>query len=226
MAEGINTPLFADSALRCYYRFNSGFLTTDSKNSLTLTSNGSPVNVNGKFGNGVSLDTSSYFSRNTQLTTTNPFTFSINVWIKDYTAGCIFSAKAGSYEWYFGTNTTHLFVHAHWTDDSDKDISATLPVGYDSTRWNMITITADQPASDAIIKGYVNKTLVINDTTSSKNVGVVEAPYYLSYFHIEGKNTSAGKIDDFMFFENKILTTTEIDQLYTETGGSFIFNMI
>src|SRR5574343_311002 len=215
MAEGINTSLFADPALKCYYRFNSGALTTDSKNSLTLTSNGTPTDVAGKFGNGVSLDTSAYFSRNTQLTNSNPYAFSINVWVKDYTAGCIFSAKAGSYEWYVSTSATHLGVHAHWTDNTDTDITAgAYPGGTDTAKWNMITITADQPASDAIIKGYVNKTLVINQTVSGKNVGVVEAPFYLSYYHVEGKNGSTGKIDDFMFFENKVLTTTEIDQLY------------
>lgn len=224
MAEGINTSLFADASLQCYYRFNSGALTTDSKGSLTLTSNGSPTDVAGKFGNGVYLDTSAYFSRSTALTA-NGDSWSINMWVKDHVTGAFFSANSGGYECYVGNNLTDLYSSICWSDSTQDGYSGTIS-GFDATDWNMVTITTEQSGGNVIVKGYVNTEIIFNQTKVGKTNSGLFSPFYFSYYHVEGKNTSAGKIDDFMFFKNKVLTTTEIEQLYNETGGSFIFNMI
>lgn len=222
MAEGIQTSLFSSPNLQWYYRFNSGALTTDSKGSFTLTSHGSPSDTSGKYGNGVDLNTSSYFSRSSSLTSDGE-SFSISFWVKDSSV-CLFSSNSGSYEFYIQNipSTSKTSIHLEFTSGS-LDFQQSYHSSWNNSLWCFFVLTVEQSGGNVIARVYHNANLVETNTQTGKTIKGLSSPYYFSYYHAEGKGGSYGKFDDCMFFKNKVLTQNEINELFFNKSAFLSF---
>jgi len=88
------------SALKAYYRFESGALTTDSKGSNTLSAVSDPAETTGYFGGGADFDGNDAYSivDASDLKPTGHFT--VGAWVKTSTTG----AEQGIFQSWHGTN--------------------------------------------------------------------------------------------------------------------------
>ena len=210
------TKLFTDSDAFSLYRFRNGALTTDAKNGYTLTiAAGTPTYSKIKYGGGVLLDTSAYYSRNTQFW--NGFQhFTINVWLKSW-YGVITSGKSGTYEFYWAKTATTLSLHMRWVGNTDGDYSVTLPAWFDDSKVNMFTWTVTYSGGDTNIRVYLNAVLIYNTWVLGKVPSPWEAPYYIGAYYIEGKQGANGRMTNH-FMMTRYVTAKEVKSLYVDPG--------
>lgn len=202
-----------------YLRFESGALNTDALGGLTWsTGAGTPTSAIGKFGGGVSFDTSSYITSADALGRA-PFVngWWVNAWVKDWT-GAVFSAKAGGYENYCSLNSTNMALHLQTSTDVGKDANTVFPVGWDPTILNMLTWVAVSAGGTMHLKFYLNGVQFADTTYAGFDPGLCEAQSRIASYYIEGKNGTSGILDDLLLGANTIITDAEIVSLYRARG--------
>lgn len=215
--EAIRNPLFKNVNAFANYRFSSGFLTTDSKGGHTLSIGaGTPIATTGKYGGGISLDTSSYYQRATAFTAGGSWSF--NAWVRNW-LGSIFSCKSGSSEVYFQISGTTLNLTSVSTDGSSVSVSIGLPAGFNAAIYNMVTVVAHLSGADTVYYIYCNGTEIYNTGTTynGKFPGAMESPYLIGSYYIEGKNGTLGDVDD-IFMYTDAFTASEVRSLYVNRG--------
>lgn len=212
------------SNLVAYYKFSTGALTTDSKDSYTLTSHGSPTTITGKYGTGIRLNTTTdYYSRSSAWTT-NGTDFSVSAWARNYSRA-LWSCTASNNEHYLQFFSDRLVLHSMNTDTTIGGVTKTFPAGYNPAIWHHYVVTVAKSGSNYISTLYLDSVSLGNTTTTNKTVAACQSSQYIGYFAVENKNGSGGDVDDFAFF-NKALSQAEITSLYIDTGGSLFFNLI
>src|SRR3990167_10388794 len=88
MAELNSTAFLNDSDLKAYYRFESGALTTDTKNSHTLTGISDPAeNTGGKYHGAVTLDGNDAYSAVDHADFQPAGNFTLTFWFRSATTG-------------------------------------------------------------------------------------------------------------------------------------------
>lgn len=223
MAELRSTTLFNDGSLVAYYRFENGALTTDSKGTNTLTAGGSPSSTNGKYGGGVGFTASDTFVTANQFTSGG--SFSLNCWYLNCADGFyIASIKSSGYEHYFtvGTQANQINFLCQHTDSTNVGHQATVPGGFNTNAWHMITYTTDGQCNIDI---YLDAVSVYSGQDVGKNPGVCENSFNINKLFFEGSGQTTGTLDDMSFFSKK-LVASEVKILYTDTNAGFLFNLI
>jgi hypothetical protein len=222
MAELITTSLISDANLASYYRFNSGALTTDSKGSSTLTDHGTVAETaSGKYGYAADFgtgNTTDFFTLATTFGITDATSqFSINMWVKfpyGEPSGLVnfFDLRPSSNDCYFEArySSGSIAVDAKGTADS-------YAVNLADSKWHMMTAIRN----GTNFKLYIDTVQRISVT---EGVGVATGGFFLG--NNSGGTRAINAIMDDVAIFTKALSALEMDQLYAETGGSFIFNMI
>lgn len=218
-----STPLFTDANAFAYYRFRTGALTADSIGANTLTAGGVPLGVAGKYGKGIRFNVASYYSTSIANFTVGG-SWGLNIWAKNYFQG-MFSNNAGGYEYYGGINTVNMYFNIMFSDGSNASYNVGLPVGFNNAKWNMYTFQVQSSGSDTIGAIHLNSRLLYTATHTGKFPAVMVAPFYLSYFHVEGKNGSYGDIDD-VYFKRSTFTTKQLKQMYNNMLGGALLPLI
>jgi len=223
------TGYLSDPALKAYYRFESGALTTDSSGeSNTLTDIGTPSLGTGVFGGSAYFDGSEGYSisDDTDFETTNPFTISLWVKTSQATEAYLFQrwsrldadVKAG---WLLRLNGSG-FPEFNSGDNTGST---------ENTDWKRVTGTTDcaDGSWHHIVAGWSGSNLFVyvDGKKDATDVAWANAPGYnaTGYFRIGCGNTSGsnqsfltGDLDDVAFFDNKVLSSKDVQALYQ--GGS------
>jgi hypothetical protein len=221
--ELYSTPLYSDANLVAYYRLEN---TADSKGSYTLTNNNSVTFVAGEFNNAAAFtgNTQSLANTSVPLTTSNAGVYSFTLWIKVTTAPSnsqqdivsIQSSGAKLQEWrYIDSSGTKTFGVSDYNGSigTTNTFSQTFTVG----TWYLVTVNKNGTAIQVFVNGISigTSTLTLSDGNGVSNLGVT-----LGHSPNTGTTVSfPGVIDDCAFF-NRILTATEISNLYNGTWST------
>lgn len=225
------TPLFNNLSLKAYYRFSSGALTTDSKDSHTLTAISDPAeDASGKFGGAVVLDGNDgyYATDHSDFKPTGVFT--MGAWIKTSTTTGIqniltsfnyAASKFAGIQIRVDANKFSLYSFRNTGISAGTDYQVvTGGTSVSDGNWHLVVGTWD----GSYLRVYVDGT---SDATA---VAWSYAPGYqaTNYVQIgyEDDDTNAvgqffnGSLDDLFIFNGKALSATEISNLYNGTWPS------
>jgi hypothetical protein len=224
--ELFETSLISDPNLLAYYRFNSGALTTDSKNSNTLTNNNTVgETAGGIFGYGADFgaaNSSKYFSISDDLGL-NGQTVSIGFWFK-------FLDTSAKQEFFLlNDSTTNTQLYAYYESSVFYLQRYRAGVDYDTVSTAFTTDLAPHFVVCTLSNGGAGGPMELFIDNVSKGTisvpatsGTVPQP---NSFQI-GKGPSAsyfrGYMDDFSV-SNKVLSTAEMNQLYLSPGNFLAF---
>lgn len=228
--ELFNTSLFNDASLKAYYRFNSGGLTTDSKNSYTLTNNGTVTeDASGIFGYSATLGTS---NTTKYLFTTNPLDIdggacSINMWVKLTTE----LTGAGRYQFVHLTNNTsktnyqifyeynggspYIAIGRNKPEVAFQSVTSSVVMG--TSNWYMLTLSYN----NTDVFGYINGVSIGSIGASGSGVGTIATGCYFGY-HTEAAGRYASCIFDDVSVFNRYLTDSEVPILYQSQVKKFM----
>lgn len=216
--ELFTTSLFNDANLKSYYRLESDG--TDSKGSITLSSNGTPSFSTGEFGNAVSSTSNGQL----QNTTSCPLTYvdfgsawSISYWFnRASTSGnvmcfliassAILSRRRDTYIDFNGAGA-NVVVH---TEYPATTITGATTISLNT--WYHCAATFDGTTMTLYINGISDGTALppYNQNITNTSSSTAVAGYYDGTSTV---NNWDGLIDDFAVF-NRALTSTEVSQLY------------
>lgn len=220
--------LYGDANLVAYYRFNSGALTTDSKNSFTLTNNNTVGEGTGKFGVGADFGNSKSIA-NKSLSIANNLgiaggAITINLWVKINTA----PSSGDTYRLVVQSSTNNvsnvliyrnsggiLQLFFERLRDGVAGDSFTYNVDLGTSVWQMITLTYN----GTTLIGYLNGNPVGSKAASGTGSGPTA-----NLFRLGNTEYALTLMDDVSVF-NRALTATEISDYYiSKSSGSGFFN--
>ena len=232
--ELYSTPLFGDSNLIHYYRFEGN--SNDSKGS----TNGTDVSVSysasyGFFGQGVYFNGSARIYFSGHVTSSNS-PFSVSFWMKSATTGLstIFADgiawdgdNAGVYLWLGDSSGKPFFQLRNGVSNGQSNLQSTTNV-YNGN-WHHVVLTCTGDTSSNGQKVYVDGSLNAQMTPNFNVANPSGSNYYLG----SGRSDSnvynyTGYLDDLAFF-SRVLTPTEVNNLYTGNwpkGGIFFHNYL
>lgn len=222
--EALRTSLFSSANLIAYYRFESGALTTDSKDSKTLTNSGTVGEGTGVYGGCADFgatNTSKYFYRSDAIGISGTSALSINLWVKIYsepsgTEYALVAHNNGSVgNRYFLTRYTATGI---WVNNSGTQSTYTVNLG--TSDWNMITFTR---ASGGTAYTYLNGVLVDTITNGAGPSGINQLT--IGRQENAAANYLKGLMDDVTIF-NTQLSAAQIIELYRNPGGAFILTQL
>jgi len=222
MAELNSTSLLADGSLNAYYRFENANDTTANARHLTPTTT---ISYNpAKYGNGADLGASNStlgYDRNDSLGITGTTDFSVSFWLKLQT-----EISSGEYDLlYFDTITgaNRLCIIRYEYNGGTRRLGiygSGTQANYNITLGTSLYyhIVGTFVRGGGAMNLYVNNAVVATGTTGASSGNGVDKT------HIgkadSSSNWTSGILDDMAFF-SKILSTTEINTLYNNTGGGF-----
>lgn len=215
-AELNNTVLKNSSALKAYYRFESGALTTDSSgNTHTLTDISDPADTTGVYGGGVILDSDDAYSHADHADFKPTGAFTIGGWVKRSATGAyaffaqsFSNAGGGTIGWQLGFNNSNqaYFVVGY---ASLKTASSTAT--YTDGAWHHFVATCD----GTNIRLYVDGAIVA--TTASSYPTYYSTNYVrIGCANYSGTNTDFfnGSLDDVFLVNGTALSADQIKELY------------
>ena len=231
--ELINTPLY-NSSLRAYYRMSTGALTTDSKNSYTLTNNGTVADGTGKFGGGAdggATNSTKYFNVDSALGLSGGNAAkSMFCWFKMNTE----LSGADSYGVLASIANADVDTQyriGYWRDGSTNKVAVdrgkngigTTPIystqALGTTNFNHLGFTWD----GTTLRAYFNGAEYGNSTPSGAgNNGLTDK---LTILRDTTANYQSAIIDEVAIWDTA-LSATDVSNLYTgnfPSGGSPIF---
>jgi len=229
--ELYSTPLFGDANLRAYYRFNTGALTTDSKDSYTLTNNNTVGEDTGKFGIGADFgdaNTNKCFSQASDWGLTSAGSFTISFWIKLNTETPASDGNNIRF-WQVDVNDAHRSIP--WVDygyystpgyrlirvyryGATFDIFDSAQINLGTTTWHLITVTYDGSTVTLYIDGAYSNSVASSGTLATP---VTEIASLGCAFDWSMYNSAI--FDDFAVFD-RALTATEVGNLYNGTWST------
>jgi len=222
--ELFNHSLCNDSALKAYYRFESGALTTDSTaNGHTLTAISDPASVTGYYGGGVDLDSNDAYSAtdHSDFRPTGPFTIGGRIKTSVYPVG-IFHSRTQDTGKYYGI-WLNLFTNGTVRVGSAKGTGGSQNIDYQvansttvvsNNAWHFIVGTWDESNLKIYVDGLLEAT-----------VSWTAPPVYFSTNYIRIGCTDqigtpvqflTGSLDEVFLFNGKALSATEVSDLYYE----------
>lgn len=232
--EVLSSAFINDANLKAYWRLEN---VNDSKNSYNLTNNNTVTFTGAKYGNGAnfgSSNTNKSLSINSNLTISGG-AMSVSLWVKmlaEISSGTqtLFSLSDSATDtemfirYEYNSGTRRIRLDRTKRGDTNNPIYYNVTLGTDV--FHHIALTYDASA----LKGYYNGTYFDQLATSGSGLNFPSAIDHTtlgrSQFN-DGTFTSyaSALIDDVAVFNDE-LTATEVKTIYTDAGGSFIFNMI
>lgn len=213
MAEVLKTSLSSDANLKAYYRFESGALTSDSKNSYTLTNNGSVDEAQGKYGGCADFGTANsgkFFTRTDSVGCVNTDNMTISCWLKVRTEPSLnlyyqivnvnFPTSKYFLIYYHDNNGVKELISQYYGD------GAIYQVTLGTSSWYHIVATWD----GTNVRLYVNTLLVATHVKGNEGGG--ENALYIA------DSITNIYLDDVAIF-NRCLTEAEIYQIYKEEAS-------
>jgi hypothetical protein len=221
--ELYKTPLFYDSSLVAYYRFEAN--SNDSKGTNNGTDSGVSYNASyGKFGQGVLFSggtNSILLSNNANLRFTKDMT--VTGWFKTSTTGIDerivqnYDYNGTEYGWAVRINNTNLYFTRYGLDDVNVGVVVT-----DGT-WKFFAATCD---SNGVSQLYLNGSPSGSPATANSNVTYLTPSYpCIGRRYNQSDSSFNGDLDDIALF-NRALTAKEISNLYNGTWSSGFFAMM
>lgn len=215
--EFLNTDLFDEATTQAYYRMNSGALTTDSKNSNTLTNNNTVgESSDGWYGYCADFGTSNTnktLSIASALSITNAG--SISMWVKmrtEIASGsqtlAAVSSNANKFVLYidYAYNGGTRRLEFHRSRVGVADVSANYTVTLGTSDWHHIVLVFD----GSNVRGYVDN--VVSGDAASSGDGTAAAATATT---IGGNiNTDASAYIDDVVFISKGLSADEVGSIY------------
>jgi hypothetical protein len=211
--ELLSTPLFSDTNLKAYWRFEDNF--SDSKGSNTFTNSNGVSSNPALFGKGADFGSSNSSKTLScgNLGISGTGDISISFWYKRYseiTGGvntlCSHTNAATgnkviqiAYVWYLGAPNLEIY------DGSSNDIAVSL-----GTSWHHIVFIRDVTVTNRL-KLYLDGNLLLNVTRGSASASGYNA--FTISGDVQGSNPLSGIVDDVSVFD-RVLTSTEISNLY------------
>lgn len=226
MAELISTPLFSDSALKAYYRFNTGALTTDSKGSNTLTNNNTVgETASGKFGYAADYGASNsnkFFDINSGLSMDLGGAYSVSIWIKWRTEVTSGGTEQFIFQ-HFSTTTSDRALGMLYRNPSGTPMIRIDPAGstidynftFGTVNWHHIVYTCSAAGAVTL---YINGVVATTGSRGSSPGGVNHVWLGCNQ---GGSNFASFYQDDLGIF-SKELTAAEVLTLYKETSNMFL----
>lgn len=223
MAELFTLPLYADTNLKGYYRFESGNLTVDASGHLhVLTAISDPAETTGRYGGGVDLDSNDAYSISDGADFKPTGVFSVGGWVKGTTNAfrSIFQSFAQN------TNIAGItFIINQSTGRirlvSGKNTGTTLGTDYQEC----IGITDLRDGNfhlvigiwdGANLKVYVDG--ILEGTVAWANAPAYQATNYVRVGCANSTGTDTnfftGQLDEVFFFNGKSLTADEVMSLF------------
>lgn len=222
MSEVLYSNLFSDASLQAYYRFNTGALTTDSKNSNTLTNtNTVGETASGKFGYaadfGASNTNKSLSISSTLGITTWASAFSISLWIKRHSelgsgAQDIFAKEVesttGGLNWlnYEYNGGTRRLKFSRYDEATTENAYFNINLGTD---WHHVVFVYDGASIIPYVNGIAGTSVVSDGTSSGTAYGNV-----LNLGGIVADGYWSGFMDDVAVF-SRALNASEVRTLFT-----------
>lgn len=223
----LKSSLFEDPNLKGYFRFLESNLTIDSSGNGNSLTNSGGEDVNGKFGNGIILQSGENIGKASNFglnASTGPW--SIGFWVKlasEISSGnqnfCVFNWDNGiydlnqsiGYDYNSGSRRVRLARYNHGLEETHyayKNINL-------STLWHLILSTYD----GTTMKLYVDD-LAVSSTASPNNGGGTPSVVYTNSINLYGGAVNV-RFDDF-FVANRVITDTERLELYKSKSGIFL----
>lgn len=221
MAELFTLPLYADTNLKGYYRFESGNLTVDASGHLhVLTPISDPAETTGRFGGGVDLDSNDAYSISDGADFKPTGNFSIGCWTKNPV-----SSKTFMQSYSQNTNVAGLLLYLVGNKPnviSGRNTGAVINVDYKNLassidvitdgNWHLIVVTWD----GTTLKIYV-------DNNAPDTVAWANAPGYAATNYVRigcetdsGTNAAfnGGQMDEVFWFNGTVLSANDILSLF------------
>lgn len=209
------SPLWKDAGLRAYYQLN-GDSNDISGNGFNLT--GSASYIDGVYGKaGTFSGTILTVANDAGITGGN---ISISLWIKTTNStpvSCVGQGDSGTHIRYrikYGTTGITYTRIKDGVGSNEVTYSASLGSG-----WRHVVLTYD----GSTVRGYVDGTYQVQ--VSSSGNGSSGASDFIDVGGLQGDAAFNGQIDDVVIL-NRVLSATEISQLYSSTAGGFIYNLL
>jgi len=226
-AAELNTipALLGDASLKAYYRFEEGYLTTDTTvNAHTLTAIRYPITLTSKFNGFTYFQTTSGYAATDHSDFKPSGNFTIGAWIKTTTTTA-FQSIFNS----FSANTNYAGISLYIATNnamvlrSAKNTGITINVDYKTAlggtvitdgKWHFIAGTWDG----------TNLKLYLDGNTDGSSAAWTYAPAYAATNYVRigcvsntGTDSSyfGGAIDDLFFLNGTALTLAEIKNIYT-----------
>lgn len=231
--ELYSTPLFNDANLVAYYRLESDG--TDTKGTQNLTVTGSPSFVAAKFGNGVDLGASNstkYLNAGNNLGIGSG-NCSISAWVKIDTE---LSGGAMRYEFASVYDATTQIGYALGYDDVDASVNklrfyrkefgianynSEYTVSLGTVNWHHLVLTYDGSNINGYLDGSAVGTPYATSGNGSGSTALNEVNIGTYKYDNSGAYWLASAIIDDVAFFNRVLTPTEISNLYNGTWTQY-----
>lgn len=224
MAVLSSTALFLKASLQAYYKFDSGALTTDSKNSYTLTNNNTVGEGTGKYAGSADFgasNTNKYFSRADALGLVGAEDFTACGWVYIQTAPTAGQQQQfihvninsgsinifGSYRHSGGNLQLYMQRNKNGTAAEEVSVNYTIPLN----TWTHLAYTFD----GSNIKIYANAVEVASNTASGTGANPVTDLTGIGQDG-GGGDLIKGMIDDWAFFKDEALVAADLALHYQD----------
>jgi hypothetical protein len=216
--ELFNTPLYNDADLISYWRMEGN--SNDSKDSNNGTDTTITYNASyGKFGQGASFGGASKINIGDTGLDATRFSISLWVYLPGNITSCQFYAKysnvGGSHGVGFGISDTNQNYLKFWINGINLESQAALS----TSTWYHIVAVYDGTKQYLYVNGTLNSPGNSQNDSTDPTYGSTDA--YLGVLWYDGNFTQyfTGYLDDVAFFD-RVLTSTEISNLYTGNWGN------
>jgi hypothetical protein len=213
--ELISDPLFNEATLKAYYRFEAGALTTDSKGAHTLTPISTPAeNVNGRFGGCVDFESGDYYTATDGEDWRVTTSWSVGGWIKTTVSSNNLISNAivldGDYSgWGLTQYLEKLVLEIFPTNGTPTVNTISGGTSINDGVWHFCVGTYDGTNMRIYVDGVPDATAV---ASAAPSYDATEAP---------SVGGATKLLDDVFLFKGKVLSATEISDLYTKSLSGF-----